>query len=128
MKNLKLAEKLLRKADQDIIVFKKWHNDPQIANEIIGFHAQQAAEKMLKAVLALHEIEFPLTHRLTDLIDLLKEHDINLPDGLDEIRFLTPFAVEFRYDFYEEENETFDFKNVHELLSEMRLWVNTLIQ
>ncbi len=51
-------------------VLKKWRHDSAIADEILGFHAQQAAEKMLKAVLACQGIEFPFTHRLADLIDL----------------------------------------------------------
>ena len=95
MSNPKLAEKLLAKADQDLHVVRKWKSDTDIAEEIIGFHAQQSAEKILKAVLAYNEIDYPFTHRLSDLIDLIKDHDISFPDELEEIRFLTPFAVEF---------------------------------
>lgn len=127
MKTRKLAEKFLNKAEQDMTVFEKWRQDPDIANEILGFHAQQAAEKMLKAVLAYQGVEFPFTHRLTDLIDLSKEHDIILPDKLEDVRFLTPFAVEFRYDFYEEDEEPVDFEEVFALLTELRKWVNTII-
>ena len=43
---------LLRKADEDLVVFRKWATDPDIASSILGFHAQQAAEKTLKAILA----------------------------------------------------------------------------
>lgn len=127
MKNRKLAEKFLRKANQDMVVLEKWRQDPDIADEILGFHAQQTAEKMLKAVLAYHGIEFPLTHRLTDLIDLGKEHGIVLPDRLEDVRFLTPFAVEFRYDLYEEDEEPVDFKEVLALLAELRKWTYTVI-
>jgi HEPN domain-containing protein len=127
MKNRKLAEKFLRKADQDMVVLKKWRQDPDIADEILGFHAQQAAEKMLKAVLAYEGIEFPLTHRLTDLIDLGKERGIVLPDRLEDIRFLTPFAVEFRYDLYEEDEESVDFEEIFELLTDLRKWAITII-
>ncbi|MBN1901081.1 HEPN domain-containing protein [Candidatus Sumerlaeota bacterium] len=35
-----------------MIVLGKWLKDSEIADEILGFHAQQAAEKMLKALLA----------------------------------------------------------------------------
>ena len=72
MSNLRLSEKLLAKADQDLTVVSKWKADPDIAQEIIGFHAQQSAEKILKAVLAYYEIVYPITHRLSDLIDLYK--------------------------------------------------------
>ncbi len=127
MRNRKLAEKFLCKAEQDMIVFEKWREDSEIADEIIGFHAQQTAEKMLKAVLAYHEIEFPHTHRLTDLIDLGKEHGIILPEKFEEVRFLTPFAVEFRYDIYEKDEEPVDFEEVFTLLTELRKWVHTII-
>jgi len=123
----KLAERFLHKADQDLVVLEKWRSDPDISNEIIGFHAQQAAEKMLKAVLAYRGIEFPFTHRIADLIDKTVEHGMVLPERLEEIRFLTPFAVEFRYDFYEEDNETFDFDGIYGLLTELRNWVKDII-
>jgi HEPN domain-containing protein len=127
MKNRKIAEKFLRKADQDMIVFEKWRHDPEIADEILGFHAQQSAEKMLKAVLSYQGIEFPFTHRLADLIDVSKEHGMILPERLEDVRFLTPFAVEFRYDIYEEDEEPVDFDEVYILLTELRKWVNTII-
>lgn len=127
MKNLKLANRFLKKAAQDFIVIKKFCADSDIADEIIGFHAQQAAEKMLKAVLVYHGIEIPFTHRLTDLIDLGKENNIILPNELENIRFLTPFAVEFRYDFYVDDESTIDFKKTLLLLEKLRDWTNSII-
>lgn len=127
MRSCKLAERFLHKADQDMTVLKKWRQDSDIADEILGFHAQQAAEKMLKAVLAYQGIEFPLTHRLTDLIDLGKEHGIVLPERLEDVRLLTPFAVEFRYDLYGEDEEPIDFEEVIALLVDLRKWVDTVI-
>lgn len=127
MSNLRLAEKLLAKADQDLVVVSKWKSDPDIAEEIIGFHAQQSAEKMLKAVLAYNEIEYPFTHRLSDLIDLVKEHGLSFPDELEEIRYLTPFAVEFRYEVYEEEAESTNFEAVYKQLLKLQAWAKGII-
>jgi hypothetical protein len=45
------AELLLRKAQQDESALEKLISDPALPDEIIGFHAQQAIEKTLKAVL-----------------------------------------------------------------------------
>lgn len=117
-----LAERLLRKADQDKSVFEKLRLDPDIAVDILGFHAQQAAEKMLKASLACNEVDFPFSHRLADLFDLLKEAGVGFPDELEELRFLTPFAVAFRYDVYEEEEEPFDSGRITALLDKLREW------
>ena len=128
MSNPRLAEKLLAKADQDLLVISKWKSDPEIAEEIIGFHAQQSAEKMLKAVLAYNEIEYPFTHRLSDLIDMLKDHELSFPDELEEIRYLTPFAVEFRYEVYGEEEEATDFELVQTQLLKLQAWAKGMIQ
>lgn len=129
MRNPELAEKFLRKADQDLVAFENWRSDAGIAEEIFGFHAQQAAEKMLKAALSARAIEFPLTHRLADLIDLCHEHGLKLPQDFDELRFLTPFAVDYRYDLheYEEEEERIDFDRISALLRQLREWVDELI-
>lgn len=65
--------------------------------DAICFHAQQCVEKYLKAWLVEHEMTFPKTH---DLEALVKQCVPSLPDLevlLDELRFLTSFAVEIRY-------------------------------
>jgi HEPN domain-containing protein len=61
------------------------------------FHAQQAAEKFLKAVLVWHQVEFPKTHDIGRLTDLLKTVDSGLADRVREASALTPYAVEARY-------------------------------
>ncbi|NQV17768.1 MAG: HEPN domain-containing protein [Armatimonadetes bacterium] len=123
MKNPKYAEKLLYKSQHDLVVLKKLYSDSEVTDEIKGFHAQQSAEKMLKAVLAFEGIEFPFTHRLTDLLDLLKDNQISFPGSFEDLRFLTPFAVVFRYDYFEEVDESIDFEEIIALLDELHEWV-----
>ena len=77
---------------------------------------------MLKSSLACKEVDFPFSHRLTDLIDLLKETGVAFPEDLEELRFLTPFAVAFRYEVYEEEEEPFDSDRIAALLDKLREW------
>lgn len=62
-----------------------------------AFHAQQAAEKYLKAFLVWHQIEFPKTHDIGKLIALAAEVVPDLPTTLEEAKTLTPFGVDFRY-------------------------------
>ena len=50
---------LLRKAAQDKAVLDKLMDDPAIEDETLGYHAQQAAEKLLKALLAHSGHAFP---------------------------------------------------------------------
>ena len=47
------AQLLLRKAAQDMAVLNKLIDDREISDETLGYHAQQAAEKLIKALLAL---------------------------------------------------------------------------
>ena len=65
--------------------------------EQLCFHAQQAVEKALKAVLVSRGIDFPLTHDLENLLEILRESGAEVPEQLDEIGELTPYAVETRY-------------------------------
>lgn len=92
-----IAEVLLRKARGDEFTVEKLIPDPASQDEIIGFHAQQAVEKLLKAVLAHHAVLYPRVHDLTELVDLLRENKISFPENLEEIDRLTPFATVFRY-------------------------------
>ena len=51
MKDDKHVVLLLDKAAQDEYVLDKLLSDPDAPVEVFGFHAQQAAEKLLKAIL-----------------------------------------------------------------------------
>ena len=64
---------------------------------MVGFHAQQAVEKALKAALAAERIEFPFTHDLDGLMDLCRSATLDLPEALDGAEALSPFGVTFRY-------------------------------
>jgi len=65
--------------------------------ENVGFHAQQAAEKLLKAYLVRHQIEFSKTHNIAVLRQLVGKLDQALADRLKGADALTPYGVEFRY-------------------------------
>ena len=67
-------------------------------DSIAAFHAQQATEKWLKALLIKHDIIPPRTHSLRHLLDYLDEFYIELQDAvwIERARTLTEFAVEIR--------------------------------
>jgi len=98
MRAIEQAQLLQRKAAQDLAVLRKLIGDPVISDETLGFHAQQAAEKMIKALLALEGHEYPRTHDLGLLLDLLSSLDVRIPEALLTVEILTPFATVFRYD------------------------------
>lgn len=62
------------------------------------FHAQQAAEKYIKAYLTAHEIDFPFIHNLEKLVELCTQRDPSFLSIKALSQELTPYAVELRYD------------------------------
>ncbi len=63
----------------------------------IGFHAQQAVEKLLKALLISHHVHPDPIHDLADLRGQLRLWDRALADDLQEIDSLKLYAVRYRY-------------------------------
>ena len=72
MSDIKQANAMLRMAQRD---FKALHGmlDTEIfADEIYGFHVQQAVEKCLKAWMCAVGITYPFTHQINRLLVLLR--------------------------------------------------------
>ena len=95
---LEEAHRLLRLALRDSDTFELLLPLPKATMAAIGFHAQQAVEKALKAVCTLRNIEVRRTHDLAALAQTLVVDGVRLPISVDEFRTLNPFAVEYRYD------------------------------
>jgi HEPN domain-containing protein len=87
---------LLSKARNDALALRKMARDPEVADEIVGFHAQQTVEKALKAVLETRGVDYPYTHDLARLFQLLDDSG-GAPGDRDDALALNPWAAEFRY-------------------------------
>ena len=92
----------LEKARRDLATAERGLADPEPFRDIICFHAQQAVEKHLKAFLIFHEIDFPKTHVLEDLVLLAESVDAQFEALRETVVILTPYAVETRYPEFEE--------------------------
>ncbi|MDD5295517.1 MAG: HEPN domain-containing protein [Rhodocyclaceae bacterium] len=92
------ADRLIRLAERDYETFSilRAHPDAKLAPTC--FHAQQSVEKALKAVLTARQVYFRYTHDLEALFKLLTNSGIIPPRDINDLRRLSPFAVEFRYD------------------------------
>ncbi len=84
-------------AESDFRMAQLAVGDTYIRREQVCFHAQQAAEKAIKAVLLSRGIDFPLTHDLEELLEIAESGFIEIPDDVQEAGLLTPYAVETRY-------------------------------
>ena len=65
--------------------------------EDLCFHAQQAAEKALKAVYLHHGWLFRYVHDLEELVSGLERQGLAVPEDVKECLVLTTFASEMRY-------------------------------
>ncbi len=103
------AQGLLIKANNDLIAAKAILATGK-ALDAVCFHTQQAAEKSLKALLALHDVTYPWRHDLTELIEIVAPLAPEIAPLAPRIIQLTPFAVEVRYDetFYPPYSEAND--------------------
>jgi HEPN domain-containing protein len=63
---------------------------------LIAYHAQQCAEKYLKAYLVFHHTDFPYTHNMSRLLELCEEK-AEWPESISNAEELTPFAITTRY-------------------------------
>jgi len=94
-------------ARKDATALGGMHDPAVFADEVYGFHAQQATEKTLKAWLTLRGVEYPRTHDLTLLLHLLEQSGQST-DSLAGLVELTGFSVQFRYEAYDCGDEPLD--------------------
>ena len=71
MKETDLARQLLSSAEKDLKAIKAMTDPGVFADEVFGFHAQQAIEKTLKAWIALLGQEYPFVHDVDALLNKL---------------------------------------------------------
>jgi len=65
---------------------------------ILGFHAQQAVEKLIKALLSSLSVPFELTHQLGRLQTAIEAAGETLPATPLPLSELNDFAIVYRYD------------------------------
>ncbi len=68
---------------------------------VVAYHAQQCAEKYLKAYLVLRGVDFPYTHNIAHLLELCAT-DTDWAERLKDAAELTSYAVTARYPGIEE--------------------------
>lgn len=95
----------LKKADHDLKSARLLIAADEELYDSACFHSQQLAEKALKAFFTARNIEFPKTHNLLLLSNLLLDPEIMKYN--EELERLTRYAVESRYpgEYVEPERE-----------------------
>jgi HEPN domain-containing protein len=94
-----VAEILRKKAQGDFnaaVVLAD--SDPPMDDETVGLHLQQAVEKAAKALLTWKKVEYPFTHDLDTLLQMLSARGCPVPGRFSDLDTLTPFATQARYE------------------------------
>ncbi len=95
--NLELAFAWLEKADHDLITARQTLLLPDGPTDTVCFHAQQAIEKALKAVLVSRQVPFPKTHNLLRLMDLALSYMPDLEGYRQDFAQMSLYSAEVRY-------------------------------
>lgn len=93
-----LTREWIKKAEADFATAQRELRARRLPNyDAVCFHAQQCAEKYLKARLQEAGLQFPKTHDLPSLLELLLPTDPLLETLRPALNALSTFAVEVRY-------------------------------
>jgi HEPN domain-containing protein len=115
-------------ADEDIqIAQHSLKLKSSVPYRIIAFHAQQCAEKYLKAYLVYYDVEFPYTHSIRRLLELCAKY-ADWVNSISDARELTPYATTARYPGEEEEVTQSEAKRAIELARKVRETVRSALK
>jgi HEPN domain-containing protein len=116
----------LRHARSDLLLARQ-QVPPEVLLAMLCFHAQQAVEKSLKAVLLAHGRVFPYTHDLAQLITLVKHAGLPWPDALDTAAELSVYAVGTRYPGVYGDLTADDHTQAIEIARQVVAWAEALL-
>ena len=95
--------------------------------EDLCYHAQQATEKALKALLLHRVVAIPRVHDISDLLGNLLKTGVTIPESIREAAFLSEYAVAARYPGLEEPVTPDELQSAIEKAREVVLWVESIV-
>jgi len=88
----------VNKAEADLLTARREFRTRKSPNyDAVCFHAQQAVEKFLKAILQEKSLPIPRSHSLIEILVLISKKDTNIILLQPEVNILEGYAVNFRY-------------------------------
>ena len=93
-----LTHEWVAKAEGDFLTAHREFRARKAPNyDAVCFHAQQALEKYLKAVLQELGYQIPHSHSLADLLALILKYDTSFMLMQSDLNVMEGYAVQFRY-------------------------------
>jgi len=130
MRNLKKAKEWLDFAGKDLRVAEACKDIGEI--DIGSYHLQQVVEKSLKALVIFHSIPLPpkkfKTHNIAQLINILENEGIGIPNFVYDAAHFTRYAFEVRYpdDYVPVSKE--EYEEAYEIAKRVLEWAKEIIQ
>lgn len=128
MKNKEIIKDWLRRAKSNLERAKAGKVSKYILYEDLCFDAQQCAEKAIKSLLIHLNKEFPWSHSIEELLGIVSNAGIKIPEEIKEAVILTRYAVHTRYPGISSPVDEDDFKSAIELAEKVFNWVNKIIE
>lgn len=119
-------ENWLRRAKSNLIRAMQPKHE-EVFWEDYCFDAQQAAEKALKALLLFHKIPFRFVHDIAELLTVLEQNGVSLPESIKKAAELSDYAVEARYPGPMEPVTEDEHKEAIKAANEVVSWVKGII-
>lgn len=120
-------EEWLAHAESDLNLARLGKGRDDVLPDQVCFHAQQAAEKALKAVLLHRKVEFPFIHDIEALLEIMTQNGLGAPPDVADAGALTPYAVEARYPGYGEEITPSQVDEAISLAENVVIWATDMI-
>jgi len=127
LRNVGTPSDWLRRAHADLSLAKGGLPAGALYDDLC-FHAQQAAEKAVKAVCLSLGRGFRYTHDLAALMDGLRESRVEIPNAVREAEELTKFAWEARYPGPAEPVSNAEYQQAVLLAERVLKWAEPLVK
>lgn len=120
------VQAFLEKASKDLVTAERMAEEPGDFRDIVCFHAQQCAEKSLKAVLLAQGGEAPRTHDLERLLGAVSAVLPSVETLTRDCTLLTDFGVAPRYPGWEPVSGVIELEEVLVAARRMLEWAQAV--
>ncbi|MGH7655247.1 MAG: HEPN domain-containing protein [Gemmatimonadaceae bacterium] len=117
----------MRRARSNLAQARAGRATADVLYDDLCFDAQQAAEKAIKAVLVSRMLEFPKTHGIDALLDLLASGAVTVPAEIREAGILTAYATHARYPGGGEDVDEAEYHEATRLAERVVRWAERMV-
>ncbi len=123
MKEQHSIEEWLKKARRNLARANPGKRYEAVLYEDPCFDCQQVVEKSLKGLLAHAGVDFPWTHSISNLLELIEKTNMDIPEYVRDSVILTVYATSTRYPSNQEPVDEDEYKEAVQIAERVYYWV-----